>query len=427
MNSKHQLIEKSGQALFVLFIVVMILRINTYFMVSENPTITRIFKTGLRVALTGTSFLMLRSITRNGVNTRFEWKNILAFLIYILYLFVGFASLLWSSDPGWSGLQIAMDVECVFFVLYYWKALIAFNEQKHLRKKIPFDYILWVSIAWVTISFLIGAIAVPDTFFRGTHGGEVQRLGGWVINPNELGMLCVIGAGGMYVNIMRDGLSFWKGLSWILILLALVLTQSRSSLISFFLTTLYFVFISGKAKLIVPTIVIGAVAAPIVFMTIFVKDGDVGEVMSMTGRLPFWDDLLTYGFTDRPLYGFGFMRIHYNTNFPSIHAFPGAMTHNTFMQLLLNLGMIGAVVCGSQMLFTFRGFMRESDPFLRNIFMGMIFGILINSFTEFGIFGDANYGIMFWLFLVMMFVLKAHQRPFFQQKQGIYEASFARQ
>lgn len=421
MNKAHHLVEKSGQALFVLFIIVMILRINTYFMVSENPTITRIFKTGLRTALTGASFLMLRSIVQNGVQTRFKWENILAFLIYLLYLFLGFASLLWSSDPGWSGLQIAMDLECVFFVLYYWKALLAFNDQAHIRKKIPFDYILWVSISWVAASFLVGAVAVPDTFFRGTHGGEVQRLGGWVINPNELGMLCVVGAGGLYVNLMRVGLSTWKVIAWIIILVALVLTQSRSSLISFFMTTLYFVMISGRAKLIVPTIVIGAVAAPVVFFTIFVKDGDVGEVMSMTGRLPFWDDLLTYGFTDRPLYGFGFMRIHYNTNFPSIHAFPGAMTHNTFMQLLLNLGMMGAVVCGSQMLFTFRGFMRERDPYLRHIFMGMIFGILVNSFTEFGIFGDANYGIMLWLFLVMMFVLKTNDRPFYKQKAGIYE------
>ena len=322
----HTLIEKSGQALIVLFVIVMILRINTYFMVSENPTITRIFKTGLRVTLTGISFLILRSILQNGVQTRFAWKNLLAYFFYILYLFLGFASLLWSSDPGWSGLQIAMDVECVVFVLYYWKALLAFNDQPHIRKKLAMDFILWVSISWVAASFLLGAIVNPDMFFRGTHGGEVQRLGGWVINPNELGMLCVVGAGCLYVNLFRTSLSFWKVLGWVAMLVALVLTQSRSSLISFFMTTLYFVVVSGKAKLIIPTFVIGTIAAPIVFMTIFVKDGDVGEVMSMTGRLPFWDDLLTYGFTDRPVYGYGFMRIHYNTNFPSIHAFPGAMT-----------------------------------------------------------------------------------------------------
>ena len=91
------------------------------------------------------------------------------------------------------------------------------------------------------------------------------------------------------------------------------------------------------------------------------------------------------------------------------------------MQLLLNLGMLGAVTCGSQMLFTFRGFMREKDPFIRHTFMGMIFGILVNSFTEFGIFGDANYGIMLWLFVVMMFVLKVNDKPFFENKAGRYE------
>ena len=58
---------------------------------------------------------------------------------------------------------------------------------------------------------------------------------------------------------------------------------------------------SGKAKLIVPTLVIGALVAPIIFFKIFVKEGDVGEVMSMTGRIPFWGDLLTYGFPEKPL------------------------------------------------------------------------------------------------------------------------------
>lgn len=399
-------IQKSGQTLIVLFIIIMILRINSYFMISDNPTITRIFKTGLRCALTGVSIVLLMGIGKNGRATRFHYQNLFAFFFYLCYLFAGFASLLWSSDVGWSALQIAMDLECVFFVLYYYKAYLSFNDQPHFQKQVHFDYILWVSIGWVAFSFILGAIFDPDMFFRGTHGGEVQRLGGWVINPNELGMLCVVGSGALYVDLMRTKLNFWKVITWICIVAALVMTQSRSSLISFFLTTFFFVLASGNAKLIIPTFGIGIISAPIIFMTIFVKDGDVGEVMSMTGRLPFWADLLTYGFTERPIYGFGFMRIHHNFQFPSIHAFPGAMTHNTFMQLLLNLGVIGAVICGLQMLFTFRGLMRERDARLRQTFVGMLFGVLVNSLTEFGIFGDANYGIMWWLFMVMFFYMK---------------------
>ena len=73
---------------------------------------------------------------------------------------------------------------------------------------------MWVSIVWVASSFLIGAIVNPDLFFRGTHGGEVQRLGGWIINPNEMGMLMTVGAG-MHMLTLCERISafgkFWDG------------------------------------------------------------------------------------------------------------------------------------------------------------------------------------------------------------------------
>ncbi|MEO0471798.1 MAG: O-antigen ligase family protein [Bacteroidota bacterium] len=399
-------IEKTGQGLVILFIVIMFLRINSYFMVSESPAITRIFKTGLRSLLTGISFLMVIRMQQNSpFPTKFAYRNILAFLFYLNYLFLGIASVMWSTDSGWSMLQLAMDFECVFFVLFYWQAYLVFRHQQRFTRPLHFGHINWVSISLVCFYFLLGAIFNPDMFFRGTHGGEVQRLGGWVINPNELGMLCVVGCGCLYAHMRIRGMSFWHILAWIIMVVALLLTQSRSSLVSFFLVTVYFVMVSGKPQLILSTMGAGALVAPIIFTTVFVKDGDVGEVASMTGRLPFWKDLLTYGFPERPIYGFGFMRIHYHLRFPSIHAFPGAMTHNTFMQLLLNLGILGAITCGMQVMLTFRGFARERDREKFHLGIGILIGVLINSFTEFGIFGDANYGIMYWLFLVMLFML----------------------
>ncbi|MEO1213883.1 MAG: O-antigen ligase family protein [Bacteroidota bacterium] len=403
----NQKVEKTGQAIAVLLIVLMILRINSYFMISENATITRVFKTGLRCLLTGVSILLVILWNDPKRPTRFVYKNILALFFYLMYLFIGFASILWSSDQAWSALQIAMDIECVVFVIWYWKALLIFNEQPRWTHTITLDYIMWVSIVWVAISFLIGAIVNPDLFFRGTHGGEVQRLGGWIINPNEMGMLMTVGAGMLYTNLARTSLSIWKILGWLMIVLALVLTQSRSSMISFFLTTMYFVMSSGKAKLIIPTLVTGALVAPIVFFKIFVKEGDVGEVMSMTGRIPFWGDLLTYGFTEKPLFGFGFMRIHHFHNFPSIHSYPGSMTHNTFLQVLLNLGIAGALATFFNMVFVFKAWFREKKTIIKHTGVGIFIGIFINSLTEFGIFGDANYGIMWWLFIIMVYVISA--------------------
>ncbi|WNJ19313.1 O-antigen ligase family protein [Pontibacter sp. G13] len=404
-------VQKTGSGLITLFIIFIFLRINSYFMISESAAVTRIFKTGLRSLLTGVFFLMCRKFDDPRNPTQFEYRNILGFALYIQYLFLGFASIMWSSDRAWSALQVAMDVECVVFVFFAWRSFLIYNDQGKYSRPMHLDYVVFCAVSWIAVQFLLGAIVNPDAYFRATHGGEVQRLGGWIINPNELGMLCVVGAGCMYTHLMRSKLTFWKGLGWVLILLALLLTQSRSSLISFFGTTFYFVLASGKAKLIIPTFVIGVLVSPVLFFTIFVKEGDVDEVMSMTGRLPFWQDLLTYGFTERPLQGFGFMRIYHTDRFPSIRSYPGAMTHNTFMQLLLNLGLMGAVTCGSQMLFTFRGWMREQNKFLKHLGVGMFIGIFVNSLTEFGIFGDANYGIMWWLFIVHIYFMKVKGRP----------------
>ena len=167
---------------------------------------------------------------------------------------------------------------------------------------------------------------------------------------------------------------------------------------------------SGKAKLIIPTITIGVLVAPVIFATIFVKDGDVDEVMSMTGRLPFWSDLLTYAWPKRMWQGYGFMRIHFDDKFPSIHAYPGAMTHNTFMQVLLNLGIMGALTCFFQMLFVFKAHFRQKKTIIQHTGVGIFIGIFINSLTEFGIFGDANYGIMWWLFIIFIYTITIKQR-----------------
>ena len=135
---KNEWIEKSGNGLIFLFIFIMILRINSYFMISESAAVTRVFKTGTRVLLTGISLLVFMRINDKDRPTEFAYKNILGLTLYIGYLFLGFASVLWSSDRFWSGLQLAMDLECVFFVMYYWKAFLTFKRSTQIPKK-PYD------------------------------------------------------------------------------------------------------------------------------------------------------------------------------------------------------------------------------------------------------------------------------------------------
>jgi O-antigen ligase len=132
------------------------------------------------------------------------------------------------------------------------------------------------------------------------------------------------------------------------------------------------------------------------------KGGDssrLEEVMSLTGRLPFWKALITEGLPREPLLGFGYMRIDYKDYFQGTNTYPGNMTHNTFIQVLMNLGFIGLTIALFQLTFTLRAFLSENKE-TRLMLIGIMIPVLINSFTEFGIFGDSNYGILFYQMII---------------------------
>jgi len=147
---------------------------------------------------------------------------------------------------------------------------------------------------------------------------------------------------------------------------------------------------------------------PVLVNSIILKDGDADrleEVLSMTGRLPFWQGLINEGLPREPLLGFGFMRIDYNDHFQSRHSYPGLMTHNTFMQVLMNLGFVGLVLIIFQMIFTFKGIFREEKE-KKLMLLSIMIPIMINSFTEFGIFGESNFGILFYQLIILYIVFR---------------------
>jgi O-antigen ligase len=102
------------------------------------------------------------------------------------------------------------------------------------------------------------------------------------------------------------------------------------------------------------------------------------------------------------------MRIAYGEYFQSVHTYAAQMAHNTFIQVLMNLGLVGFTIVMIQLGATIRGFIRTSSPQLRLTGVGLLIPILINSFTEFGIFGMTNYGILFYQFLICFVSLRFH-------------------
>ncbi len=100
------------------------------------------------------------------------------------------------------------------------------------------------------------------------------------------------------------------------------------------------------------------------------------------------------------------MRIDYTDYFQGRNTYKASMTHNTFMQVLLNVGFVGFFIVFWQVVSTFRNWVKEKGHRYSDFFIAMVIPVVINSLTEFGIFGDANYGILFWQFLIVVFVIQ---------------------
>jgi len=394
-----------SQAMLNKIILLFTLRILSYFtLFPDSVILTQALKTGLRVTLTLAAFLLLKSLRDRYRSHDFSYENITPLALYGSYLMLGLLSVAWAALPFYALLQLGMIVEALSFAWFFTQLLAYYNSlsDNHARLSLVFGR----AALFICIGFLIGMYADPDTFFRKTHEGEVSRLGGIIINPNELGMLAVL-LGVMAYAELLDHRTKPINLLTVAVSLAVVMhTQSRSSLLAFLLVSAIFILRNGNLQLLFFSSIAVAVAMPYIFFTIFLKQGDISEVMSMTGRLPFWKDLLTEGFTQRPLFGYGFMCIADGEYFQSVHSYSAKMTHNTFAQVLLNLGLVGFFICFLQMIATFFAIGKASDGNYRSLAIMMLVPLVVNSMTEFGIFGESNYGIQFYQLLFLIFVVK---------------------
>ena len=298
---------------------------------------------------------------------------------------------------GFSGSTSTL-VFCLFFI----KSLYLLDEY-FPNHNIRLYNLLGNSAFVLILVFVLGMWISPDVFYRLTHGGEEARLGGYLMNPNELGMLAGVGVAGLMFDLRRNYKKVWTIVKLLILFYGLFATGSRSSLIGALLIIGFHVLQSDKKKFAIAAIAVMMMVAPIAIYKVVLKDGDperMEEVLTLTGRLPFWAALINEGLPREPLLGFGFMRIDYKEFFQSAHTYPGKMTHNTFMQVLMNLGFVGIAIVLFQMIFTVWGILRENAEKMLMLFC-LLIPLIINSFTEFGIFGESNYGILFYQLVIL--------------------------
>lgn len=396
----------------------LLLMVACFFTWSENVAITRIIKVVGRMGVMVSSILIFKRIIGYGAINAFEYKNIFSPLLYMSYLALGVISFGWSTNPGFSALQWFMTFQSLVFAFFYMKSILLLDIY-FPGHNIRLYHMLGNTVFILISIFVAGMFINPDVFFRLTNGGEEARLGGYIMNPNELGMLSGVGVACLIFDIYRDKNKVWTIVKLLVIFYALYMTGSRSSLIGALLIIFFHINQSKNKKLKIIIVAGMFIIAPIAVNKIILKDGDssrMEEVLSMTGRLPFWTALINEGLPREPLLGFGFMRIDYKEYFQSTHTYPGKMTHNTFMQVLMNLGFVGLTIILFHLFFTIRGFLKEETEKKLMLF-GILIPVIINSFTEFGIFGESNYGILFYQLLI--FSISFKPSPYLTTRQKI--------
>ena len=389
-------LKKTNRYLFV----ILLLMIAGFFTWSENIIITRAIKVVGRMGVMLSAYFVYKMILNYGAVDNLRWKNIFAPSLYVAYLLLGLISFAWSTDVGYSAIQWFMTMQCLVFAFYYIKSLSLLDEY-FPNHKIRLYSLLGNSVFILLSVFIIGMVVAPSVFFRLTNGGVESRLGGYMMNPNELGMLSGVGIACLIFEVYNNQKRWIPILKLLVLFFALYMTGSRSSLIGAFLIVFFHVNQSDNKKLKIMIVAGVLLVGPIAINKIILKDDSsrLDEVMSMTGRLPFWTALINEGLPREPLLGFGFMRIDYKDFFQSTHTYPGKMTHNTFMQVLMNLGFIGLTIALFQVFFTLKGFF-TAERNKKLILIGVFIPVVINSFTEFGIFGESNYGILFYQMLI---------------------------
>jgi exopolysaccharide production protein ExoQ len=407
-NSQRSFLSGTSLLLFA----VLTAMLSGYFAWSESTGFNMLFKLVSRLLMTMAIYLIYRRIAQRGAIASFGWENGSSPLLYVVYLGLGLLSFLWSTDVAYSALQWCMDVAGLVFA-YYFIACFAMLDRYFAGHRIRLYKILAHAITVLITVFVIGFFVDPAKFMRITHEGEEFRLGGFMMNPNELGMLAGVGIACYILCLYEKGHRVWTIIRILLLLFAVVLTGSRSTIIGVLIIVFYHVTQSAHRWLRYMMYVSAAVMAPLIVNTFIIKsaaNGGLDEVMSMTGRIPFWTALVTKALPREPLLGYGFQRINYTLNFSGAHTYTASMAHNTFLQALMNLGLIGFAVVLLQVFFTIRAFLLTPDKKMKLIVGSLLIPVLINSFTEFGIFGETNFGILLYQVLILYLSLRTNPR-----------------
>lgn len=195
------------------------------------------------------------------------------------------------------------------------------------------------------------------------------RLRLFLFGPNELGYICAIlfpACFWYYSETKKRFEKFFTGVGLILLVAALVLTASRGSLLCFGLSGFLLVWLAYRRKLLLYSVLVFLFLAityifapPRTDRLMQLVDRKIvrsNTLESGSGRLPIWNRALELS-SERPWFGYGFGSVNslfllgYFTSV--LGSFQGEYLHNSYLELLLDLGYVGLLLLLTTLIFVF--------------------------------------------------------------------------
>lgn len=213
-------------------------------------------------------------------------------------------------------------------------------------------------VLFSSMAYLIAGIASEIAVGSFTPAAERYRFAG-TIHPNNQGVNCSLIVLSAIAALQTE--KRWRGFyaaCAAFAFLFLIMTKSRTSLLSFMVTlALYLVIVyAGSPRFAFAmcaaitgglTVVLLASGSllPALQQGILLgrTDQDMDGAMALTGRLPLWEQLIEYA-TARPLQGYGygsFFTVEHIREITARQGWPIAECHNVFLEVLMGLGIVG--------------------------------------------------------------------------------------
>lgn len=279
-----------------------------------------------------------------GLNRRpLEMHGFLSFLIVFFMAWITL-SITWADQPALTGRRLIVIATLATGAL-------AVVTRMSLRELVLFVF-------FSSLAYLLAGIAAEIALgtFRPTV--ERYRFAG-TIHPNNQGVNCsLILLSGVTAFLTEKRWRSLYGSVSLLALVFLILTKSRTSLLSFvvafgifaiivFRNSRHFTYACCLGITAILTILLLASDAlsKLVAGTILLgrTDQDISGAMTLTGRLPLWQNLLEYA-ARRPIQGYGygsFFTVEHIQEISARQGWPIAECHSVFLEVLLGLGIVG--------------------------------------------------------------------------------------